>query len=147
MPGFSYSPTMMGQLITLTTKSGNELTGRVREVNPAEVVLELINEDKLLRVNRDQIDAYTGSDDVKRKPDPLRLHVTRCFNIPLKCNGVKKLTIDPQNIGNFTECPVRNEFCECATMDFFDLQKQAQIKLLKDLTVGEYPQTVSKDEV
>ncbi len=41
MPGFTYSPTMLGQQITLIMKSGNKVKGEVREANPVEVVLKV----------------------------------------------------------------------------------------------------------
>ena len=146
MPGFSFSPTMVGQQVTLIMKGGSEIDGEVQEANPAEVVLKIKGKKKLLRVNRDNVDAYTGTDDVKRSPDPLRLHVTRCYNLATRCNGVKKMAVDPGNIDTFKDCPARNDMCQCFMMDFFELQKQAQIKLLNLSMIGGYPQSVGGDE-
>ena len=146
MPGFTFSPTMIGQQITLIMKSGNEVDGEVREVNPTEIVLKTPGETKLVRVNRDEVDAYTGTDDIKRAPDPLRLFCTRCYNMTTKCNGVKKLAVNPGNIDTFKDCKSRNEFCQCFMMNFYELQKQAQIKLLNHLCIGSYPESLSKEE-
>jgi len=146
MPGFTFSPTMVGQRITLIMKGGSEIDGEVKEANPIEVVLKVVGENKLLRVNRDKVDAYTGIDEVKRVPDPLRLHVTRCCNMTTKCNGVKKLAVNPGNIETFKDCKSRNEYCQCFMMNFFDLQKQAQIKLLNGLCIGSYPESMKKEE-
>jgi len=146
MPGFSFSPTMVGHQVTLITKSGNNISGKVLEANPVEVVLGVPDDGGIIRVNRDEIDGYSGFDEVKRIPDPLRLHVNRCCNMVIKCNGVKKLSPNPGNIEAFAECPAKNEFCKCFTMSFFDLQKQTQIKLLNGLTLGEFPQSQEREE-
>jgi hypothetical protein len=139
MPGFSFSPTMINQQITLKMKSGNTVSGKVLEVNPVEIVLGA-TDGKLIRINRDEVDAYTGCDDVKRAPDPLRLHVTRCCNHVIKCNGIKKIGINQGSIENFKECAAQNEYCKCFAMSFFDLKKQSQIKLLDQLTIGNFPE-------
>jgi hypothetical protein len=146
MPGFSFSPTMIGQTAMLIMKSGNEIEGVVREVNPVEVVLKVSGKHRLIRVNRDEIDAYTGTDDVKRSPDSLRLHVTRCYNATTKCNGVKAITVDPGTMESFKGCPARNEFCQCNTMNFFDMQKISQIKLLRKVLIGSYPEKTGEEE-
>jgi len=145
MPGFTFSPTMIGQHATLIMKSNNEISGEVKEANPIEIVLKVPGEKKLIRVNRDEVEAYTGTDEVKRSPDPLRLHVTRCYNMTTKCNGVKKLAINAGNIETFKDCKSRNEFCQCFMMDFFELKKEAQIKLLNGLSIGSYPESTSKE--
>jgi hypothetical protein len=137
VPGFSFSPTMRDKHIVLFLKSGKELEGIVKEANPTEVVLQ--KDDKLIRIDRDQVEAYTGSDNIKRNPDPLRLHLTRCYNMTIKCNGVKKISADPGNIESMKDCPARNESCECFTADFYDMEKHAQIKLLNGLMIGFYP--------
>ena len=146
MPGFSFSPTMIDQHITLILKGGKEIDGIVKEVNPAEIVLQHPSEDRLIRLNRDSVDGYSGFDNVKRSPDPLRLHITRCYNISTRCNGVKLLTIDPGSLKDMKGCPVKNELCECFSADFFEVQKSAQIKLLKGLQIGEFPEYADKKE-
>ena len=140
MPGFTYSPTMIGQQITLIMKSGNEIKGEVREANPIEVVLKVPGTKELIRVDRDEVEGYTGADEVKRNPDPLRLFVTRCCNMTTKCNGVKKMAVNPGNIDTFQDCKSRNEYCQCFMMNFYELKKQAQIKLLNGLSIGAYPE-------
>jgi len=145
MPGFSFSPTMIDQQITFKTKSGNSVTGKVLEVNPVEIVLGVID-GKLIRINRDEVDAYTGFDDVKRAPDPLRLHVTRCCNPVIKCNGLKKISVNPGSIESFKECQAKNEYCKCFVMSFFDLKKQTQIKLLEGLTIGNFPEGMKGED-
>jgi len=145
MPGFSFSPTMINQQITLKMKSGNTTTGKVLEVNPVEIVLGA-SDGKLIRINRDEVDAYTGFDDVKRAPDPLRLHVMRCCNMVVKCNGIKKIGVNPGSMENFKECTARNEYCKCFVMSFFDLKKQTQIKLLNGLTIGNFPEAMKGED-
>ena len=146
MPGFSFSPTMINQQITIITKSGNEVCGIVKEVNPAEIVLKNPANNQLIRLNRDEIDTYTGTDSIKRIPDPLRLHITRCYNLTTRCNGVKILAQDPGSINSFKVCKIKNEFCQCFLMNYFDLQKSAQIKLLSGLQIGDFPQFSKEPE-
>jgi hypothetical protein len=140
MPGFSFSPTMMGQTIYLSMKtSGSRIGGEVVEVNPAEIVLKNSKNGNLIRVNRDEVEAISGEDSKKRNPDPPRLHVTRCFNMATRCNGIKRIDIDPLGDKDFAECPAHNEFCQLLHKNFYEMDKPSQIKLLKGNYIGSYP--------
>lgn len=147
MPGFCFSPAMINQTIHLVLKaSGTKVSGIAVEVNPAEIVLKHPKNGNLIRINRDEVEAYTGFDDVQRRPDPIRLHITRCFNMTTRCNGVKKISIDPLKPEDYADCPAKNEYCAFTYKDFFELQEHVQTKLLDGVMVGEYPQKMSDIE-
>jgi len=148
MPGFSFSPAMLNQHIELIMKSGHKVPGIVVEVNPAEIVLKHPEHpDRLIRINRDSVNGYTGFDDVKRNPELVELYLNRCFNQVTRCNGVKRLGARPvSNVVLAKDCPAFNDKCECRSCDFFKLKKSSVLKLLDDMIVGEYPQKTGKDE-
>ena len=148
MPGFCFSPSMLNKNIVLYMKTGHKVPGIVLEVNPAEVVLKHPDHpERLIRINRDSINGYSGFDDVKRKPQEAELFLSRCFNQYTKCNGVKRLGERPvSNVVLAKDCPAFNDKCEVRSCDFFKLKKSSQFKLLNDMIVGEYPQKAGKDE-
>jgi len=144
MPGFCFSPSMIGHTVHLILKaSGTKVAGEIIEVNPAEVVLKHPKNGNLIRINRDEVAAYSGFDEKDRIPDPIRLHITRCFNMATRCNGVKRINVDPHKPTDYGVCPAYNEYCELAHKNFFELNQHAQLKLLNGLTVGDYPEQKS----
>jgi len=143
MPGFCFSPAMINQTIHLMLKGGSKLAGIVVEVNPAEVILKHPKNNNLIRINRDEVQAFSGFDDKQRIPDPLRLCVTRCYNMATRCNGVKRINVDPHKDDDYSNCPAHNEYCELHHINFFNLTKQAQLKLLNGVMVGSYPEQSS----
>jgi hypothetical protein len=131
---------MVGQHIHLILKSsGTKVSGIAMEANPAEIVLKNPKNGNLIRINRDEVDAYTGYDEAPRYPDPIRLHVTRCFNMTTRCNGVKKLSVDPLKPEDYCDCPAKNEYCAFTYKDFFKLPEHVILKLLDGQMIGEYP--------
>lgn len=147
MPGFCFSPTLINQNVCLILKeNGVKISGIAIEANPAEIVLKHPEKENLIRINRDEIQAFTSFDEKKRNPDPIRLSVTRCYNMMTRCNGVKKISIDPQTKEKFKNCPAYNEDCETISKNFFDLNKNSQAKLLDGIQIGEFPKKESGDK-
>lgn len=136
MPGFSFSPSLRNHDVMLLLKNGTKLSGKVTEVNPAEVAVLLPNEHRVVRVNRDEVSAYTGQDEHTRSPVSPTLCVTRCCNVVMRCNGIKR--IDQQQ-REPTNCPLYNEHCEVYTGDFFSMSRSAQIKLLSGAQLNKFP--------
>jgi len=148
MPGFSFSPTLIGKNVIIHTKTGHTIPGVVIEVNPAEIVLKNPSyPDKLIRINRDEVTAYTGSDDVQRKPEPIELYLSRCSNPMTRCNGVKRIGKRPiSNVVLAKDCPAFNDACEVKSCDFFKLRKDSVMRLLEDIIIDEYPKKMRKEE-
>lgn len=146
MPGFCFSPTMINQKITLILKSGHQISGEAVDANPAEVILKnLDNPERLIRINRDEVIGFTGFDDYKRSPDNVRLTLSRCLNRMTRCNGVKKIDIDPISKRILeNECPAYNPDCEIMSCDMFDMKKESLVKLLKNIQVNKYPEKIGE---
>jgi len=141
MPGFCFSPAMIGHSVVLLSKDGLQIPGEVVEANPAEIVLKNPSDpNSLIRVNRDDIISYSGFDDKQRTPDKVRLTLTRCFNKITKCNGVKKIDVDPILKKTLkAECSAYNIECETMNCSLFDMKKESLVKLFKDMQISEYP--------
>lgn len=141
MPGFCFSPAMIGHKIVLISKDGLKIPGEVVEANPAEIVLKNPSDDQsLIRVNRDDVISYSGFDDKQRVPDKVRLTLTRCFNKVTKCNGVKKIDIDPVTKKILqSECSAYNVECETMNCSIFEMKKESLVKLFQNMQVNEYP--------
>jgi len=143
MPGFSFSPSLRNHRVALLLKNGAKLTGRVVSVDPTKIVLKLKDTDEnTVLVNRDEVTAYTGSDDVKRSPVTPKLVVTRCCNPMMRCNGVKMIQ---SNKVEEVPCELRNEHCELYSGDFFTMTPDSQYKLLSGLTLGTFPKRTKDD--
>jgi hypothetical protein len=115
----------------------------VVDVNPTEIVIKVSDDDqRVVRVNRDDVTAYTGEDDQRRTPVTPRLVVTRCCNVIMRCNGVKQLGVERREPKG---CALRNEHCECYTGDFFSMNPTTQVTLLNGVQIGEFPKKTRDD--
>lgn len=135
----TFSPSLKNHTLRLCLKNGKSVAGKVLSVDPTEVVLTTSEDpEHVIRINRDDVAAYTGTDEVQREPTLPRLCITRCYNMIMRCNGVKKLSFNESN--DMKSCPLYNEGCQKNVGDFFALNKTDQVRLLNGLQVGTYPQ-------
>lgn len=138
----SFSPTLIDHFVRIMLNNGKEVGGLVIEISPLEIVLKPeVTSENVVRINRDQVSAYTGSDNKERNEVKPNLILTRCFNVGMRCNGVKKINIQE---GNIEDCPFFNSSCEKKSSSFFNLAKTSQTKLLAGIQIGSYPS--SKEE-
>lgn len=142
------SPLFKNKFVSASLKSGNVVTGLCVEINPVE--LKLLTSEKIVTINREDVEALTGKDkdNVIRNPVQKELYLHRCFDPIRRCEGVKFLDYNSKKSFISILCKAKCDTCEVFSTSFNSLNENSKLKLLSGLQLGKFPESEKelKDE-